>query len=180
MGRVKHKQHVSQMVIPIIFSPSTLSEPSLSGPLARISDSELLLLEFQGEIHVDSEEGDVKSGQLVGTLTIDEGLTRPALRIGHNQLEGKLVTLAKPLAVLRKQRPKPQPQQNFPDETNYDENTVNLDQEEELENMNMVMATSLTPQAPTEWHGIALIRRKIVFSKRPMPIVGIGKTSSLV
>ncbi|KAF9269812.1 hypothetical protein L218DRAFT_291090 [Marasmius fiardii PR-910] len=146
-------------MIPITFSTDTSSQPSLPGPLARISDSEVVLIEFQGEIHVD-EDGEGKDGQLVGTLSIDESLTRPTLRIGHHRLEGKLVNLPKPLAVLQKYVSRPQRISSVQDQTNIDQEYI---------------PDALPSQSATEWHGIAIIKRKIVFSKRPMPIVGSGK-----
>lgn len=58
---------------------------------------------------------------------------KPTLLIGHHLLEGKLVTLQKPLAVLHRAQP------NEDDGTSYDM--------------------------------IGLVRRKIVFAKRPMPVI---------
>ena len=66
---------------------------------------------------------------------------KPTLLIGHHLLEGKLVNLAKPLAVMHKQ----------PREEMLREDDSSL---------------------PPEWDIIAVVKKKMVFAKRPMPIVG--------
>ena len=72
---------------------------------------------------------------------------KPTLLIGHHLLEGKLQNLAKPLAVMHK----------------TSENAVEEDQESSQE-----VVSSASP----EWDIVAVVRKKMVFAKRPMPIVG--------
>ncbi|TFK49393.1 hypothetical protein OE88DRAFT_1683280 [Heliocybe sulcata] len=127
------------MIIPITLPRSSSSAPSLPPALAKLGSSEVVLLELQGSLEV---EGD-RAGQAVGTLTFPEdNNAKPTLLIGHHLLEGKLVTLQKPLAVLHR----------------------------------AVLRTN--PTSHNDEHGegmrydmLAIVRRKIVFSKRPMPVV---------
>ncbi|KAI0312935.1 Ctf8-domain-containing protein [Amylostereum chailletii] len=137
------------MIIPI-----TLGEPrdkdtgSFPPALAQIGSSELVLIELQGDIEVEGN----RRGQTVGKLTVDEdGKGKPTLRIGYHLLEGKVVSLPKPLAVLHRTSALP---------------SHNLETEE----------TSPTPFQPPSYTINAIVRKKLVFSKRPMPVV--GSTSS--
>jgi len=67
-------------------------------------------------------------------LTYDQ--TKPTIRLGHHLLEGKVVSLSKPLAVLK--------------------TTPRIDEE---------------TGSPVSFDIVAIIRKKLVFSKRPSPIV---------
>ena len=59
------------LTLPAKSSPGT---PTLPSALARLSSSELFLLELQGKLEVSGD----KHGQLVGRLTIDDdGKVRP-------------------------------------------------------------------------------------------------------
>jgi chromosome transmission fidelity protein 8 len=135
--------------------------------LADLGNSEIVLLELQGDIEV---EGD-RAGQTVGKLTMEPGgkvrltgsprLTRvhdlivveqgkPTLRIGIHLLEGKIITLPKPLAVL----------QRCPVS---EDKTGEHDPDEP------------TPaRLPPTYTIRAIVRKKLLFAKRPMPIVGSG------
>ena len=75
---------------------------------------------------------------------------KPTLMIGHHLLEGKLVNLPKPLAVLQRKDDDP----GADSAMDVDEST----------------AGSLT--GSTSWDIITVVKRKMVFVKRPMPIVG--------
>jgi chromosome transmission fidelity protein 8 len=65
---------------------------------------------------------------------------KPTLSIGAHALEGKIVTLPKPLALLKRTR--------ITDPEDISEN----------------------PRTETRYDAVTLIRKKLVFSKRPMPI----------
>lgn len=71
--------------------------------------------------------------------------------IGHHLLEGKVAQLPKPLAVL----------QRVP---SIDQDAMELDYDPDELQAGEVSTVS--------WDAIAVVKRKIVFSKRPMPIVG--------
>ncbi|KAI9463225.1 Ctf8-domain-containing protein [Lactarius psammicola] len=131
------------MIVPLTLpSGPSASARTLPPALAQLGSSELFLLELQGDLEVSGD----KRGQLVGHLTIDDsGKGKPTLRIGYHLLEGTIVSLAKPLAVL---------QRGF--------------------GATGEGAPSTTVAAATSYTIRALVRKKIVFSKRPTPIVGTG------
>lgn len=72
--------------------------------------------------------------------------------IGHNLLEGKLVNLPKPLAVIHR-------------------NAATAE-----DAMDVDHASQNTPS----WDMVAIVKRKIVFSKRPMPIVGLAVNAGVL
>jgi chromosome transmission fidelity protein 8 len=76
------------------------------------------------------------------------------LIIGHHLLEGKIVTLPKPLGVAhRKESSK---RHGFPGDG---------DSSRSVED---------TLSSGISWGIVAVVKKKIVFSKRPMPIVNLG------
>jgi chromosome transmission fidelity protein 8 len=79
--------------------------------------------------------------------------------IGHHLLEGKVANLNKPLAVLK--RP-----------GSVAQNTTTGE-------MDMMDDPQHHPQDSVSWDMIAIVKRKIVFSKRPMPIVNLKPPSSV-
>ncbi|WFD30328.1 hypothetical protein MSPP1_001346 [Malassezia sp. CBS 17886] len=74
----------------------------LPAPLARLGPhGDLVLIELQGALEMDHV--DPHGGQTIGTLHFPPGgEDTPVLQISHHRLEGTLVKLAKPLAVLEK------------------------------------------------------------------------------
>ncbi|KAF8628020.1 hypothetical protein AX15_004137 [Amanita polypyramis BW_CC] len=126
------------MIIPITVPSPSLNNPKLPPPLAKISHDEFVLIELQGSLNVECSDAADRNGQLVGDLKIDEN--KPTLTIGHHLLEGKIVTLQKPLAILRR--------------SEIEDSDGNV---------------SNTPM-DKQWSITALVKRKIVFSKRPMPV----------
>lgn len=92
---------------------------------------------------------------------------KPTLRIGYHLLEGTIVSLAKPLAVLQRV-PTPSRSQIPPPPQPDEDISMHCgdDGGEELtaSTVAAVVATSYTIRT--------LVRKKIVFSKRPTPIVG--------
>ena len=75
--------------------------------------------------------------------------------IGHHMLEGKIVNLSKPLAVLKRR------------ETSHNQlhNTVNSE-DMVIDGTNKSEDASVTP----EYDIVSVVKRKVLFSKRPMPI----------
>ncbi|KAJ7878835.1 chromosome transmission fidelity protein 8 [Mycena olivaceomarginata] len=132
------------MIIPINFPlPSTL---------ATISHDELVLIELQGQFDVECTNDRERDGRLVGRLCIDDAAKRPTLMVGHHLLEGKIVLLPKPLAVLRR--------------------AAESDVAMECDSSSEPQLSGVSETSTVSWDAIAVVKRKIVFSKRPMPIVG--------
>ncbi|KIY62404.1 hypothetical protein CYLTODRAFT_426951 [Cylindrobasidium torrendii FP15055 ss-10] len=180
------------MLIPITFNAPNPGESSLPPALAKVSASQVMLVELQGTLEVESTFEGERDGKLVGILSVDEALKRPTLRIGNHHLEGKIVSLVKPLAVLHKTTSpintdfasssythKPRSKSTLREETNPIENEKNaaeepMDEDEEGdENAKADLDEDMDGQArETTWEAVAIVKRKIVFSKRPMPIKG--------
>lgn len=76
---------------------------------------------------------------------------KPTLTIGHHLLEGSIVQLTKPLAVLRR--------------SGTEVNSI-VEASEDSGEGNYISGHQ------TSWESIGIVKRKIVFAKRPMPIVG--------
>jgi chromosome transmission fidelity protein 8 len=65
------------MLIPLTFpSSSNGVYPKLPPTIAKVSHDEIVLIELQGVLEITGSEKD-KEGQLVGMLTVDEGLVSP-------------------------------------------------------------------------------------------------------
>ncbi|KAJ7442463.1 Ctf8-domain-containing protein [Mycena latifolia] len=139
------------MIISINFSLPSSSAAKLPPSLAKISHDELVLIELQGALEVECVSDSERDGRLVGRLCIDEAVKKPTLTIGHHLLEGKVALLPKPLAILQRVVP-------------GDLDSMDCDASDGD-------ATGREATA-VAWEAIAIVKRKIIFSKRPMPIVG--------
>ncbi|SDA02929.1 BZ3500_MvSof-1268-A1-R1_Chr11-1g03222 [Microbotryum saponariae] len=164
----------------LAFDLALLQRPSSgSAPPLVFIDEEPFLIELQGALELPhtGQEGTMEqlAGAHVGKIDIDEP-HKPILRISHHRLEGKLVTLTEPYAILRStassshdsdNRPKkrsrisstipsspPPPPSSSPIKP-LPSNTDGLDEEAE----------------PPRIEIVGLIRKKIVFSKRPEPMI---------
>ncbi|KAF9041919.1 hypothetical protein BDZ89DRAFT_980990 [Hymenopellis radicata] len=143
------------MIIPVDFVLPSTSNLKLPPSVAKVSHDEIVLVELQGTLDVESTYEGERDGKLVGKLTLDDDLKRPTLRIGHHLLEGKIVTLKKPLAIMHKTRPKQSDDDDdFPMDVT-DDAGFNQTQKREI-----------------SWQAVAIVKRKVLFSKRPIPIVG--------
>lgn len=73
-------------------------------PLVRLAPSnELVMIELQGSLEID--DADPKGGQALAKIEFHPGREdRPTLLISHHRLEGKIVSLTKPMAVLEKKQ----------------------------------------------------------------------------
>lgn len=85
----------------------------------------------------------------LSTMTLQK---KPTLHIGHNLLEGKLVNLPKPLAVMRK----------------AGKNGTGAEDDLTQDSQGGLYESGST----TSWDIVAVVKRKMVFAKRPMPMVG--------
>ncbi|MCO5602884.1 hypothetical protein L7F22_057023 [Adiantum nelumboides] len=92
--------------LPLASTSSLASQPSSSvpPPLVQLAPSgELALIELQGRLEMD--DVDASGGQVLAKLEFSAGREdRPTLLISHHRLEGKIVSLPRPLAVLEKKR----------------------------------------------------------------------------
>jgi len=98
------------------------------------------IIEFQGELI--NRSGGTHNGKIIGDLHFTKK-GEPMMIIGHHIMTGKVVSLEKPFAVLRKKE------------------QIHCQSHEEFET-NASQNTFLVK---------ALVRTKIVFSSRPKPII---------
>ncbi|KAF8525928.1 Ctf8-domain-containing protein [Hysterangium stoloniferum] len=122
------------MIIPIDLAPPPHRRPPQLAPvLAKLGSDEVVLIELQGWL--DVVEGERQAG-FIGTLLMEND--KPVLKIGHHHLEGKLVSLSKPLAVLAHASA----------------------EDDQMDNTTM-----------TRYDVVTLVKRKILFRNRPVPVV---------
>ncbi|KAF9243380.1 Ctf8-domain-containing protein [Melanogaster broomeanus] len=145
------------MLVPISVSPPNPFAPKLPPSIAKLGHDELFLIEFQGTLDVEGSETISKDGQLVGRLNTTD-MNKPTLAIGHHLLEGKVVNLPRPLGVLQKDVRYGVPSDGPPP----DESTSGPKESEQQ----------------LRWNVAAVVKKKIVFSKRPMPIAKPASTAS--
>ncbi|KAG5337286.1 hypothetical protein C0989_009932 [Termitomyces sp. Mn162] len=150
------------MIIPINVASSS-SNPKLPPGLAKISHDEVVLIELQGALEVESNHPSDRDGKLVGKLKVDEATNKFTLLVGHHLLEGKISNIAKPLAVLLRSRTVSNVILSGTEGAGQDDDVEIL-----VHNDQEVLLTN-----DVEWDMIALVKRKIVFSKRPMPVVNL-------
>jgi len=154
------------MIIPVTLRPSSDYGKKLPPQLASLGNGDLALVELQGSLEV---QGSMDS-QFVGTLeidpktvcaplativrlgtltqTLDAFQNKPALVIGPHLLEGKIVSLPTPLAIMEKKS------------TSNDQGSgTDVDDDGGGE------------ETGVEWQISAIVRKKVVFVKRPMPVL---------
>ncbi|KAL1918520.1 uncharacterized protein VTP21DRAFT_3180 [Calcarisporiella thermophila] len=107
--------------------------------------SELVLLELQGTIETGDDEMSADELLDVGKMKFSDN-DIPYFTIGHHRLEGKLIKLDRPLAVIHKE--------TAADSVNSTM-IVNNDAEERAE----------------KYEVVSLIRHKYVFKQRPEPML---------
>jgi chromosome transmission fidelity protein 8 len=166
------------MLIPITITSS--STASLPAQLTKLGNDELVLIELQGSLDVECTDSSERDGQMVGTFRLDEGSvsagsntlhcghenfksmsqSKPTLAIGHHLLEGKIVSLPKPLGVIQRSTTPSGPHQNAHSHDPGD-----------------AMCGIGSGAGSLQWDMVAIVKKKIVFSKRPMPIVGTAATA---
>lgn len=83
------------------------------------------------------------------------------MTIGHHLLEGKIVNLSKPLAVLEKKVVESHHNQMLGDE-----------------DMDMDNQKPSDESRACEYDIVAVVKRKVLFSKRPMPVIDMASHSS--
>ncbi|KAK4690656.1 chromosome transmission fidelity protein 8, partial [Phenoliferia sp. Uapishka_3] len=165
---------------------STLSNPANSSsnppaPLAFI-DNEPFLIELQGSLELPGgqvTQGIDMGGTIVGKLDTTDP-NKPILIIAHHRLEGKLVTLTEPYALLRTtpatdpSTEQTQPRITSPHELGEDGSRETTPTAETTPTILATEEESNTDALQPRIDILALIRRKIVFSKRPEPILELS------
>lgn len=116
------------------------------------------LVELQGQL--ETRDQVPLDGMHIGDLHFTEKDT-PILIVGHHLLTGKVVTLDKPYAILRKRK------QRVSDVLDDDEAGMELDSEVEQRGG----ADRAENETSPEYEVVALISRKIIFKNRPKPII---------
>ncbi|PPQ64589.1 hypothetical protein CVT26_001987 [Gymnopilus dilepis] len=158
------------MLIPITVASSSSSNPKLPPGLIQISHDEYMLIELQGLLEVDLNHPSERDGKLVGKLKIDEATNKPTLLIGHHLLEGKIATIPKPYAILVRTGPMRNAEQQSLSEE-IDEDAMVLDADE-----NHASGPDLSGNegegSGAGWSVAAIVKKKVIFSKRPMPVIG--------
>lgn len=114
------------------------------------------LIELQGELETRDQVS--FDNMHIGDLHFDDRGT-PQMIIGHHLLTGKIETLEKPFAVLKKSTIKLNPQ-------DIDESGMELDQSDEDGS-----GSETGTRKSTEYFVIAMVTRKIIFKNRPKPII---------
>ncbi|TEB33329.1 hypothetical protein FA13DRAFT_147166 [Coprinellus micaceus] len=149
------------MIIPITLS--TEANAKLPSGLAQISNDEIILIELQGALDVNVEASPTeRNGKFVGKLTVDDAMA--TLLIGHHLLEGKVAVIPKPLAIMHRT--------NSAGRASSTSGTGEMDVEEtQFEGSMDVDRAAGGEQAPPQWTIQGLVKKKIIFSKRPMPII---------
>jgi len=105
---------------------------------------------------------------------------KATLVIGNHLLEGKVATLPKPLAVLAQSRSgpallstnKPSMRKEQMDVDGSDEGGLDDEEDEGCGDDDNDVEGTVAPAQLVGWDVVAVVKRKIVFSKRPMPMTG--------
>ncbi|KAF8905093.1 chromosome transmission fidelity protein 8 [Gymnopilus junonius] len=159
------------MLIPITLTSSS-SNPKLPPGLVKISHDEYLLIELQGSLEVELNDPSERDSQLVGKLKIDEATNKPTLVIGHHLLEGKIAALPKPYAILVRTGPARN--------TAARQTSLSEDIDGDAMDLDTDTHNSAGPElsgngeegSGTGWSIAAIVNKKIIFAKRPMPVIG--------
>ncbi|KAI0751887.1 Ctf8-domain-containing protein [Daedaleopsis nitida] len=147
--------------------PSSPPRRQLPPQLVQFGTEGLVLIELQGALDVEGS----KDGQLVGKLRVDPATNKPTLMIGHHLLEGKLVNLAKPLAVLHRHVARsPGGEEDAGLEHGAADSTMDVDVDADAGG-DAERGRAKEARARS-WDVVAVVKRKMVFAKRPMPVVG--------
>ncbi|GAA5928235.1 hypothetical protein JCM3775_000550 [Rhodotorula graminis] len=167
------------MRLALVPAASFLSQPapSASDPPLVFIDREPFLVELQGSLEGPTGEPSAGieaskaphliDGARVGKVDLSDP-KKPVLRIAHHRLEGKLETLLTPYALLRTSRAPP---------PSSDDTAEPASKRPRLSPSPGPPTTTPTPTTTTTTTRIelvALIRRKLVFSKRPEPLVDVS------
>ncbi|KAI9139450.1 chromosome transmission fidelity protein 8 [Paraphysoderma sedebokerense] len=155
-----------------------ISAPSNDNSAHKSSKPEWVLIELQGTIEADAVD---MRGLKLGHLEHNQN-NLPVLTIGHHKLEGKIVDLPKPYAVI-KRRNSPSPHLAQID-SSYHSNESSLTSSPNLSRSHSPNSTpivtptpgspssgSLSKSDPIHCDVVAVIRKRYLFKSRPEPII---------
>ncbi|UZJ54695.1 hypothetical protein CBS101457_004015 [Exobasidium rhododendri] len=129
----------------LVNAPPTLAKLTPSG--------ELVLIELQGSLEID--DAHPEGGQILGKLEFHKDREdRPTLLISHHRLEGKVVALTKPFAVLQKRKKNSGPTKGALDEKTRKRSAVREESREERVNGNeddLITAREHLNSSPTRF-----------------------------
>ncbi|BGP57568.1 hypothetical protein JCM8202_000472 [Rhodotorula sphaerocarpa] len=173
---------LSLTVTPTLTSQLALEASPDAPPLAFIDD-EPFLLELQGSLDPPKGEDPAlelgMEGVRVGKLDLDNP-KKPVMRIAHHRLEGKIEKLATPYALLRTQP------ESAPDSEAATTNKASHSAVREGDRPTKrartrspspdpsTLQTSQVASPPNRIEIVALIRHKIIFSRRPEPLIDVS------
>ncbi|BGP19312.1 hypothetical protein JCM10213_006201 [Rhodosporidiobolus nylandii] len=166
------------------------SPPNKDDPPLVFIDNEPFILELQGILEAppgtaeeaQSEGRSEMEGVRVGKVDLSDP-KKPILRIAHHRLEGKLETLLTPYALLRTTRtPSSADSTSAAASTSAKrpiDDSVASDNPPSAKRLKPdpsrpSASSSSDPPASTQIRIISLIRRKIVFSRRPEPLIEVS------
>ncbi|GAA5938204.1 uncharacterized protein JCM15063_000665 [Sporobolomyces koalae] len=189
------------MRIPLSISPSLetqLSTPSgsASDPPLVFIDQEPFIVELQGRLELPPDDqlpgggtdptgGDEASrlrGSRVGKIDLSDPVSttrfkKPTMRIAHHRLEGKLETLLTPYALLRttagRRTRSPSPSQHLdPEEPALKKQRPNDPGERSSKSRSTQEEVGEEERgSSTRIEIVGIVRKKIVFNKRPEPLI---------
>ncbi|GAA5980089.1 hypothetical protein JCM21900_005001 [Sporobolomyces salmonicolor] len=158
------------------------SSASPSDPPLLFIDHEPFLVELQGTLQLPPGEAEpgtpavggnhlhAMAGARVGNVDLSDP-KKPVLRIAHHRLEGRLETLLTPYALLRTT-----PASDPDDDDDDDDRGRRSPKRPRLPAAASPAADAddASPPRPPHLALVALVRKKIVFSKRPEPLLELS------
>ncbi|GAA5878382.1 hypothetical protein JCM3774_002817 [Rhodotorula dairenensis] len=153
------------------------NDPRPGAPPLAFIDDEPFLLELQGSLDPPKGEDPDTTEHLGGMSAVRVGKLdfenpkKPILRIAHHRLEGKVEKLATPYALLRT-RPKREDDACADDRPAKRARTSPPPSAESASSLQAGSGGAEKPAKRIEI--VALIRHKLVFSKRPEPLIDVS------
>ncbi|KAF7293754.1 hypothetical protein HMN09_01170700 [Mycena chlorophos] len=160
------------IIIPISFNLGASGLHTLPPALARISHSEVVLVELQGALEVDYVKPSERDGKLVGRLGLDDSGVRNTFFLSSRSYSvDRKPERCESATTCSRDASRNWPSRSLCFKFNAVAGEHNSVDDTDVDRDAADSAPSET-QTTTGWDAIALIKRKIVFSKRPTPIVG--------
>ncbi|KAI8921982.1 Ctf8-domain-containing protein [Powellomyces hirtus] len=159
--QLRWKRETNNEMVQIIIPTSSSQMPQTDGKPGWA------VIELQGTLSAADTPGGALGGLHLGTWTISSVTGTPYLHIGHHKLEGSLVQLRSPLAVVRKRVPTRPPAVSLQlslSESQSLGNEMMMDPIPDLQNEN---GNGEGSQGKDLYEVIAIVRQKYLFKSRP-------------